>query len=471
MEGASAAYHIPFGLHLKGDLNRTALGRALDRILVRHEVLRTTFAFHDGEPVQEISAVEESGFRLIEHDLRSHNDVAVELAALGELEAGASFDLEAGPLIRGRLIRLAEDEHVLLVTMHHIVSDGWSMGVMVSELKALYVAFLGGEADPLPELAIQYADYAVWQRQWIEGEILQQQAAYWNTTLAGAPALLELPTDHTRPVQQDFAGGSVELVLDAQLTAGLKDLSRRHGTTLHMTLLAGWAILLARLSGQQDVVIGSPVANRRRAEIENLIGFFVNTLALRLDLSGSPSVSELLEQTKAQSLAAQRHQDIPFEQVVELVQPVRSLAHSPLFQVMFAWQDAVESSLELQGLELHLFEPSPHKVAMFDMTLFLQAAGDTIGGAIEYATSLFEPATIERYLGYFRTLLEAMVADDTRAVHRLSMLPESGRHQLLYQWNETKAEYPQRTSACRSCSRSRCVGVPRQRRLRLKRRN
>jgi hypothetical protein len=204
--------------------------------------------------VQEIGAVEGSSFGLIEHDLRGHNDVEAELAAVSELEAGASFDLAAGPLIRGRLIRLAEDEHVLLVTMHHIVSDGWSMGVLARELNALYGAFLRGEADPLPELEIQYADYAVWQRQWIEGEILQQQAAYWKTTLAGAPALLELPTDHTRPVQQDFAGGFVELVLDEPLTVGLKDLSRRHGTTLYMTLLAGWAILLARLSGQAGAV-------------------------------------------------------------------------------------------------------------------------------------------------------------------------------------------------------------------------
>src|SRR5689334_16055265 len=371
MDGASAPYHIPFGLHLKGDLNRTALGRALDRIVVRHEVLRTTFALHDGEPVQEIGAVDASSFRLLEHDLRGHNEVEAELAVLRELEAEASFDLAAGPLIRGRLIRLAEDEHVLLVTMHHIVSDGWSMGVLVGELNALYRAFLGGGVDPLPELEIQYADYAVWQRQWMEGEILQQQAAYWKTTLAGVPALLELPTDRVRPVEQSYAGATLPVVLDEKLTSGLKELSRRNGTTLYMTLLAGWAILLMRLSGQQDVVIGSPVANRGRAEIENLIGFFVNTLALRLDLSGSPSVSELLEQTKAQSLAAQRHQDIPFAEVVELAQPVRSLSHSPLFQVMFAWQNAAEVRLELPGLEVLLLQP-PHKVAQFDLTLFLR---------------------------------------------------------------------------------------------------
>ena len=442
MEGGSAAYHIPFGLHLKGDLNRTALHRALDRIVVRHEVLRTTFALHDGEPVQEIGAVEQSSFRLLEHDLRGHNEVEAELAALRELEAGASFDLEAGPLIRGRLIRLAEDEHVLLITMHHIVSDGWSMGVLARELKALYGAFLGGEADPLPELEIQYADYAVWQRQWIEGEILQQQATYWKTTLAGAPALLELPTDHTRPVQQDFAGGFVELVLDEPLTAGLKDLSRRHGTTLYMTLLAGWAILLARLSGQQDVVIGSPVANRGRAEIENLIGFFLNTMVLRLDLSGSPSVSELLEQTKAQSLAAQRHQDIPFEQVVELAQPVRSLAHSPLFQVMFAWQNATEARLELPGLEVQPLPSASHRVAKFDLTLSLQEVGERIVGELEYATALYERSTLERYREYFLRLVEAMVADDTQAVDHLRLLTETERHQVLYEWNATEREYP-----------------------------
>ena len=441
MEGGSAAYHIPFGLHLKGDLNRTALGRALDRILVRHEILRTTFAFLDGEPVQQIGAVEESSFRLIEHDLCGHNDVEAELAALSELEAVASFDLEAGPLIRGRLIRLAENEHVLLVTMHHIVSDGWSMGVMVRELNALYGAFLGGLADPLPELEIQYADYAVWQRQWIEGAILQQQAAYWKTTLAGAPALLELPMDRVRPAQQSYAGAALPVVFEEKLTSGLKGLSRRNGTTLYMTLLAGWAILLARLSGQQDVVIGSPVANRGRTEIENLIGFFVNTLALRLDLSGSPSVSELLQQTKAQSLAAQRHQDIPFEQVVELAQPVRSLAHSPLFQVMFAWQNAVESSLELPGLELQPFEPSPHRVAKFDMTLFLQEMGDTIGGVIEYASALFERPTVRRMLDHYQQVLREMVRDPKQSVSTLPLLTEAERHRLLFDWNDTETVF------------------------------
>ncbi|WP_254061908.1 condensation domain-containing protein, partial [Granulicella sp. L60] len=327
---------------------------------------------------------------------------------------------EHGPLLRGRLLRTSEDEHVLLITMHHIVSDGWSIGVLVHELSTLYSAYLRGESDPLPELSIQYVDYAVWQRKWIEGEVLQQQAAYWQTALAGAPALLELPADHPRPVQQSYAGAFAGLVLDQELTAQLRGLSRRHGTTLFMTLMAAWAALLARLSGQQEVVIGTPAANRGRAEIEDLIGFFVNTLALRIDLTSSPTVGELLAQVKAQSIAAQQHQDIPFEQVVEILRPMRSLAHSPIFQVMFAWQNTDTGALDLPGLELLSVRSAPRRAAKFDLTLSLAETRDnTIAGGIEYATSLFEPSTIERYLGYFRKLLEAMVAGETGSVDLL----------------------------------------------------
>src|SRR5690349_21768694 len=304
MEGGSTAYHIPLAVRLAGNLDRAALRRALDRIMVRHEALRTTFRVMDGGPVQQIAPEERSQFLLLEHGLLDHREARLELERLIELEARAPFSLEQGPLVRGRLIRLAEDEHALLITMHHIVSDGWSMGILIKELKTLYGAFLRGEDDPLPELEIQYADYAVWQRQWMEGEILQRQADYWRTALAGAPALLELPADHPRPAQQDYAGAFAELVLDQELTAGLRELNRRHGTTTYMVLLAAWAALLARLSGQQDVVIGSPAANRRRTEIENLIGFFVNTLVLRVDLSGSPTVEELLARVREQSIAA-----------------------------------------------------------------------------------------------------------------------------------------------------------------------
>ena len=323
-EGMSAAYHIPGGLRLKGALDRRVLIRALDRIVARHEALRTTFVVIDGDAAQRIAAAD-IGFALAEHDLCGVADGEAELRRLAAEEAAAPFDLEQGPLIRGRLVRLAEDEHALLVTMHHIVSDGWSMGVLTRELSALYAAFVQGRQDPLAPLAVQYADYAVWQRRWLAGEVLQRQAGYWKAALAGAPSLLTLPTDHVRPAQQDYAGAAVGVRLEPKLTRALKELSLRHGLTLHMTLLAGFAALLARLSGQDEVVIGSPAANRSRTEIEGLIGFFVNTLALRIDLSGSPSFAELLVRARAVSLAAQEYQDLPFEQVVEIVQPPRSL--------------------------------------------------------------------------------------------------------------------------------------------------
>ena len=356
-------------------------------------------------------------------------------------EASATFDLESGPLIRGRLIRLREEEHALLITMHHIVSDGWSTDVMMNELSVLYGAYVRGEVDPLPELSLQYADYAVWQRQWMEGEILRQQAEYWERTLSGAPALLELPTDHPRPAQQDYAGGWVKLELEEELTRGLNELSKKHGTTLYMTLLAGWSALLARLSGQEDIVVGVPVANRGRMEIEGLIGFFVNTLALRLHVSGSQTVRELLNGVKEQVLTGQLHQDIPFEQVVEIVRPARSLSHSPIFQVIFAWQNASEGALELPRLEIEKLE-STQMVAKFDLSLSLQEAGEQIVGGLKYATALYEQATVERYAEYFRRLLKEVVANPESCIGELPLLSEAERNELLVEWNATEAEYP-----------------------------
>src|ERR1041385_520579 len=270
--GASQAYHIFYGWRFKGQLDRAALRQTLDRIVARHEGLRTTFVSVEGEPRQRITAAIDSCFHLVEHDLSEQTDSEAALAQLVQEESSNSFDLAAGPLIRGRLIRLRQDEHALLMTMHHIVSDGWSRVILMKELSALYKAFTRGESDPLPELEIQYADYAVWQRQWMEGEVLQQQAEYWQQQLAGAPALLEVPADHARPVEQEYAGSFVKLELDEELSRGLKELSKRHGVTLYMTLLAAWAALLGRLSGQADVVIGTPVVNRSRAETEGLIG-------------------------------------------------------------------------------------------------------------------------------------------------------------------------------------------------------
>ncbi|HEV3052240.1 MAG TPA: amino acid adenylation domain-containing protein, partial [Longimicrobium sp.] len=333
LEGASAAYHLPMRLRLRGGLDRQALVRALERIVARHEALRTRFPQTDGVPEQRVAAVEESPFHLAEHDLTASANAEHELHRLMRDEAAAPFDLAKGPLVRGRLIRLAGDDHVLLITMHHIVSDGWSLGIFARELSALYGAFRGGRPDPLPPLPVQYVDYTAWQRRRVDGDVLRSQADYWRETLSGAPELLELPTDHTRPARQDFTGASVQVELDE---AGVAALSRRHGTTPFMTVLAAWAVVLSRLSGQDDVVVGTPAAGRGSGQVEGLIGFFVNTLALRVELSGAPTVAELLGRVRERALQAQRNQDVPFEQVVERIQPTRTLSHTPLFQVMLA---------------------------------------------------------------------------------------------------------------------------------------
>ncbi|WP_045757272.1 non-ribosomal peptide synthetase, partial [Xanthomonas albilineans] len=441
-EGVSQAYHISGGLRLRGALDTQALQRALNRIVARHASLRTTFVQVDGQTLQQIAA-ENNGFQLIAHDLRDVPDREAKLKRLLAEEAQAPFSLEHGPLIRGVLVQLAHDEYVLFVTMHHIVSDGWSMGILINELSMLYRAFANGEADPLPPLPIQYADYASWQRQWLEGDVLQQQATYWCETLSGAPVLLELPTDRPRPARQEHAGATLEVVVGPQHAQALKALSQRHGLTLYMTLLASWALLLSRLSGQDDVVIGSPVANRGRSETEGLIGFFVNTLALRVELSGSPTLAQLLASVKERALQAQAHQDIPFEQVVELVQPPRSLSHAPLFQVMFAWQNTPEGDLDLGELDasgLGVAQTS----AQFDLSLSLAESEEGIVGTLIYATALFEHATLERWMGHWRYLLAAMVAEgaEDMAVDRLPLLDEAERHQVLMEWNATAVDYP-----------------------------
>ncbi|MGD7085815.1 amino acid adenylation domain-containing protein, partial [Ralstonia pseudosolanacearum] len=442
MEGGSEAYHIPVGLRLKGELDEDALRRALDRIVARHEALRTCFVTEEGQAVQRVASAD-VGFALDCVDLQGQADREQALATLSEREANTPFDLAHGPLIRGRLVKLGEHEHVLLITMHHIVSDGWSQGVLARELGTLYEAYRSGGEDPLPALPIQYADYAVWQRRWLEGGELQRHGTYWEQALASAPTLLSLPTDRARPAQQDYAGGSVEVAFDETLSAGLRKLSQRHGTTLFMTVLAGWSALLSRLSGQGEVVVGSPVANRTRSEVEGLIGFFVNTLALRVEVGGA-TVSELLERVKAKVLEAQAHQDLPFEQVVERIRPVRSLSHSPVFQAALSWlnTEAVGLSLELEGLTIEGVGAG-QAAAKFDLTLELRETSEGLTGSLDYATALFDRATIERYLGYLQRLLKAMAADDSQEVNRIALLDEGERTQLLESWNETKAPYPQ----------------------------
>ncbi|WP_277758203.1 non-ribosomal peptide synthase/polyketide synthase [Pseudomonas sp. A34-9] len=439
MEGANTAYNIPIGLRLRGQLNEPALQQALARIVARHETLRSRFAqFND--QAQVLIAPVDSGLLLRVEDLRQHPQPDETLQALIQGEASGPFDLQDDALIRGRLVRLADDHHVLLLTLHHIISDGWSMGVLTRELMALYQAFSHGQPDPLPPLALQYTDYAVWQRRWLSGEVLQRQSEYWQQTLAGAPALLMLPTDRARPAQQDYAGSSVDVVLDERLSAGLRALGQRHGVTLYMTLMSAWAMLLSRLSGQSEVVIGSPVANRTRAEIEGLIGMFVNTLALRIDTSGELSSEALLARVKALTLQAQAHQDLPFEQVVEIIRPPRSLAHSPVFQTLLSWDGLQGPALALGDLTLEgVAEPS--HFAKFDVSLNLAESNGVIRGSLEYATALFDEATVLRFAGYFERLLQAMVANDQTVLEHAPLLAEDEQQRLLNDFNATAVDY------------------------------
>ncbi|WP_413470059.1 amino acid adenylation domain-containing protein, partial [Pseudomonas syringae] len=433
---ASVAYHMPAALHLRGTLDRQALQRALDRIVARHESLRATFEQHN-EKVSQRFAPETIGFALAEHDLRNlAGDAQQEMTRqLSEAEVHAAFDLSQGPLIRGRLLQLAEDEHILLVTQHHIVSDGWSVAILIDELNRLYSAFSQGLDDPLLPLALQYADYAVWQQQHLQGERLQQQTRFWSEHLSGAPALLELPTDHPRPQVQSYKGATLPLELPAQLSHRLRQFSLQQNVTPFMTLLAAWSILLSRLSNQPQVVIGTPVANRTRQETEALIGFFVNTLALHVDVKAHSRVDQLLAQVKAITLDAYSHQDLPFEQVVEALQPQRSLAHSPLFQAMLVLGNTPrDQALTLPGLELTAL-PDATATTQFDLTLSLNDDGESIHGRFEYATDLFDPSTITRWSRHLLQLLDALLSDFTQPLASLPLLDAEQRRQLLVTFN------------------------------------
>ncbi|PHM69304.1 Amino acid adenylation [Xenorhabdus kozodoii] len=440
---ASLAYHIPMALRLTGQLHRRALTDALDHLVARHESLRTRFVLVSGQPCQHIDPAD-IGFALAYHDFRQldpalHTQRVTEFA---NLEAQTAFDFAQDPLIRGQLLQLADEEHILLLTQHHIISDGWSIGVLVQELSVLYRAFLEGQDTPLAPLAIQYADYAVWQRHWLQGAALTAQRDFWCKQLAGAPALLTLPTDRPRPAVQTFVGDQVPVHVDAGLLASLKALGQRHNTTLFMTVLSAWSLVLARLSGQEDVVIGTPVANRPQHELEGLIGFFVNTLALRVTVHDDFSVADLLALVRERALAAYDHQDLPFEQVVEALQPERNLSYSPIFQVMLALNNTPAKALTLPNLQLSTVE-QPHRNAHFDLTLSLTETEAGLVGALEYAADLFDTATVERMIGYFTNVLTAMVTDETQPIATLPMLPASERHQLLGDFNATQVAFPQ----------------------------
>jgi amino acid adenylation domain-containing protein len=431
----TSAYNIPVALRVRGALNIDAAKASLQEIVARHEALRTSFPEVGDSTIQDIAAEMEVPFAVSE--IRED-----ELDQVLRKQAQQSFDLSHGPLIQASLFRLGSQDHVLLVVLHHIVFDGWSLGVMLREFNALYDAFNRSAASPLPSLPIQYADYSTWQREWLQGEVLERQLEYWRKQLAGVKRW-ELPTDHPRPPVRSQRGATLEFTLSAETTAKLKDLSQRQGVTLFMTMLAAWEVLLYRYSGQQDLTVGTPIAGRTRTGTEGLIGFFVNTLVLRGDLSGKPSFTELLQRVRCKTLEAYAHQDVPFERLVGELQPERDLSRSPLFPVLFVMQNAPMSELEIGGVRLQWLHV-PGDTAKFDMTLGLSESMEVEGemqGSLEYSTDLFEKATIVRMIEHYRTLLEAAVRGNEESIEELRILPDAERHQLLYEWNETRVEF------------------------------
>ncbi|HVR95240.1 MAG TPA: amino acid adenylation domain-containing protein [Thermoanaerobaculia bacterium] len=432
LKPGSPLYNISAALRIEGPLDRAVLARCLGEIVRRHEALRTVFAAPQGVPVQVIRPAEP--FLLPVVDLSAVPEGAREdlVRSLAAAEAGWPFDLASGPLLRGLLLRLDTTEelrdHVVTLTMHHIASDGWSMGILVREVAALYAAFAAGKPSPLPELPVQYADFAVWQHSWLHGELLEGEISFWRQQLAGLPSRLEFPTDRPRPAAQSFRGGARPIRLPAGLAAPAQALGRREGATLFMVLLAGFQALLARYSGQDDLAVGAPVAGRNRVEVEGLIGFFVNTLVLRGDLTGEPSFRELLGRVRDTALAAHTHQDVPFEKLIQELTPERSLAQTPLFQVMLVLQNAPMESLEIRDLRLRPFGAAG-STAKFDLTLTLEERNGALGGSIGYATDLFDAATVDRLIVYFERLLAAAVATPDLPASALPLLSAAELHE------------------------------------------
>ncbi len=440
LQPLSAFYNIPLALRLQGTLRVTALEQSLRSIIERHEALRTNFITVDGKPSQIIQTETNWTISIIDWQDLPPGEKEIARQQLAQQQAQQPFDLATQSLIRATLVGLSETEHILLVCMHHVVSDDWSMGVFVQELAALYNAYSQGQPSPLAPLPIQYADFAIWQRQWLQGDVLQSQLTYWQQQLANAPALLSLPADRPRPAVQTFCGAYQKFALSLELTGRLIQLSQQQGVTLFMTLLAAFDTLLYRYTGQSDILVGSPIANRNRSEIEGLIGFFVNTLVMRTNLAGNPSFSELLGRVREMAMDAYSHQDLPFEMLVEALQPQRDLSHTPLFQVMFALENSPMSQLELTGLSVSSL-PTEGATAKFDVALAMENTATGLVGWWEYNTDLFDASTIERITGHFVTLLEGIIANPIQRISQMPLLTEVEQQQLLIGWNDTQADY------------------------------
>jgi amino acid adenylation domain-containing protein len=443
-------YNVPVALRLTGSLTLTALSQTFSELVQRHEALRTTFVMVEGQPVQVINPALEISLSVIDlRHLREQREI--QARQLITLETKRPFNLSTDPLLRVKLLQLDDAEYILVLNMHHIVSDGWSIGVLIHEVATLYAAFVNNQPNPLPKLTIQYADFAYWQRNWLQGEVLERQLSYWQRQLDGI-SMLNLPTDRPRRAVQTYQGARQRVQLPKSLSASLSAIAQHSGVTLFITLLAAFQILLHRYTQQEDIAVGTPIANRNRSEIEGLIGFFVNSLVLRTDLSGNPTFRELLSRVKEVALGAYAHQDLPFEKLVEELHPERNLNQNPLFQVVFALQNAPMSALELPGLtlsplqfdtettrfdlEFHLWEPEVENGLWVD-------ASEGINGFVIYSTDLFDEATITRMLAHFQTLLEGIIANPDQRIGNLPLLSESELHQLLVEWNNTQVDYPQ----------------------------
>ena len=448
LEGENCVYNVPFFWQISGCLNISALEKAILEIVQRHEILRTSFSVVDESPIQVIHAHPALKIEVLDWRQVPATDQVSKVQQLVIDELQQPFDLSKLPLLRVKLLQLADacgersyQSHLLLLVIHHIVCDGWSMDIFRRELFTLYTAFCNGESSLLPPLSLQYADFAHWQRSYLQGDNLNKQLNYWQQQLAEIPPLFELPTDHQRPSVQSFRGRSEFIQIDLDLTQKLKHLSQESGTTLFMTLLAVFTLLLSRYSGQEDIVIGSAIANRNRREIEPLIGFFVNTLALRTNLEGNPSFLELLQRVKQTTLDAYDHQDLPFEKLVDELRLERSLAHHPLFQVAFGLQSGTPETLLIPGLTLTRFEWE-NTTTFFDLSLIFRETPQGLTGEWEYATDLFAETTIQRMVRHFEVLLQQIIDNPHQSINTLSLLTPD-EIQQLQTWNHTQTEYPQ----------------------------
>ncbi|HEY9810874.1 MAG TPA: amino acid adenylation domain-containing protein [Halomicronema sp.] len=434
-------YHIPAAVRLSGTLSVTALEQSLNELIKRHEVFRTAFSATDGQPTLVIT--ENQNIKLSEIDLRSlpTTEHKSEIDRLIVAESQQPLDLSKAPLLRAKLLQINESNWLLLFSTHHIISDGWSMGIFIQELATIYKAFCTGQPYTLPDLPVQYADFAKWQREWLQGEVLETQLAYWEKQLGGNLPVLNLPIDRPRTAVQTFRGAVHKFTISKAITEKLNALSQREKATLFMTLLAAFKTLLYRYTEQEDILVGSPIANRNRREIEGLIGLFANTLVFRTDLSNNPTFKELIGRVREVALNAYNHQDLPFEKLVEILQPERDLSHNPLFQVLFSLRNVETPQIELPGLTLSSLEIE-RKTARFDLALDLEEGSEGINAALEYSLDLFDSSTAQRISGHFLTLLESITENPDKRISNLPILTKDERHQLFFDWNNTQSEFP-----------------------------